>query len=77
MLGPMARRPTGAVVNRLPTLLRRYAISWGELERRTLLPPRLLARLRVPGANPRLAVAERIAAALGLPVEAVWMRRDP
>ena len=52
-------------------------MSWGELERRTLLPPRLLARLRVPGANPRLVVAERIAVALGVPVEAVWVRRRP
>src|SRR2546422_11555249 len=72
MLAPMARRPPAAVVNRLPILLGRYGMSWGELERRTLLPPRLLARLRVPGANPRLVVAERIAAALGVPVEAGW-----
>jgi len=75
MLAPMARRPPAAVVNRLPILLGRYGMSWGELERRTLLPPRLLARLRAPGANPRLVVAERIAAALGVPVEAVWVRR--
>jgi len=77
MLAPMARRPPAAVLNRLPTLLGRYGMSWGELERRTLLPPRLLARLRVPGANPRLVVAERIAVALGVPVEAVWVRRRP
>src|SRR2546426_12617770 len=77
MLAPMARRPPAAVVNRLPILLGRYGMSWGELERRTLLPPRLLARLRVPGANPRLVVAERIAAALGVPVEAVGGRRRP
>ena len=77
MLAPMARRPPAAVVNRLPILLGRYGISWGELERRTLLPPRLLARLRAPGANPRLVVAERIAVALGVPVEAVWVRRRP
>jgi hypothetical protein len=77
MLAPMARRPPAAVVNRLPILLGRYGMSWGELERRTLLPSRLLARLRVPGANPRLVVAERIAAALGVPVEAVWVRRRP
>jgi len=72
----MARRPP-AVLNRLPILLGRHGMSLGELERRTLLPPRLLARLRAPGANPRLAVAERIAAALGVPVEAVWVRRRP
>src|SRR5256886_9961604 len=75
MLAPMARRPPAAVVNRLPILLGRHGMSWGELERRTLLPPRLLARLRAPGANPRLAVAERIAAALGVPVEAAWVHR--
>jgi transcriptional regulator with XRE-family HTH domain len=47
-------------------------MPWGELARRTLLPASLLARLRAPDANPRLAVAERIAAALGVPVEALW-----
>ena len=72
----MARRPP-AVLNRLPILLGRHGMSWGELERRTLLPPRLLARLRAPGANPRLVVAECIAVALGVPVEAVWVRRRP
>ena len=60
------------VVNRLPALLRRHGVSSGELGRRTLLPLRLIARLRDPDANPRLMVAERVAAALGLPVEAVW-----
>ncbi len=71
----MARRPPPKVVNRLPLLLARRGMSWGELERRTLLPPRLLARLRTPTANPRLVVAERIAATLDLPVEAVWVHR--
>jgi transcriptional regulator with XRE-family HTH domain len=71
----MARRPPPVVVNRLPLLLARHGISWSELARRTLLPPRLLARLHAPTANPRLAVAERIAAALDLPVEALWVRR--
>jgi len=73
----MTRRPPPAVVNHLPALLEREGLSWGELERRTLLPPRLLARLRTPAANPRLVVAERIAVALGLPVEAIWARRRP
>jgi len=53
-------------------LLRERAMSWSELGRRTLLPARLIARLRQADANPRLAVAERVAAALGVPVEAIW-----
>jgi hypothetical protein len=61
-----------AVVNHLPALLRRRGVSWGELGRRTLLPARLIARLRAPGVNPRLAVAERVAAALDVPVERLW-----
>jgi hypothetical protein len=73
----MMRRPPPAVVNRLPLLLARRGMSWGELARRTLLAPRLLARLRAPAANPRLVVAERIAAALDLPVEALWVQRRP
>ena len=60
------------VMNRLPALLERRGMTWGELARRTLLPGPLLGRLRAPGANPRLAVAERVAAALGVPVESVW-----
>jgi hypothetical protein len=60
------------VVNRLPALLARRGMPWGELARRTLLPAPLLGRLRAAGANPRLAVAERIAEALGVPVESVW-----
>jgi hypothetical protein len=60
------------VVNRLPAVLATHGVSWGELSRRTLLPARLLARLRDPAANPRLSVAERVAAALDVPVEAVW-----
>jgi transcriptional regulator with XRE-family HTH domain len=68
----MTRRPPPSVVNRLPDHLRRHGIPWGELARRTLLSPRLLGRLRARGANPRLAIAERIAAALGVPVETLW-----
>lgn len=68
----MARRPPPAVTNRLPDLLERRAMSFGELARRTLLPPRLVARLRLPAANPRLAVAEHVAAALGVSIEDVW-----
>jgi hypothetical protein len=52
--------------------MRRQGLAWGELGRRTLLPARIVARLREPHANPRLAVAVRVAAALGVPVEAVW-----
>jgi hypothetical protein len=60
------------VANGLPALLARRGMSWGELARRTLLPPRLLARLRAPAANPRLVVAERVAAAVGASVEELW-----
>jgi len=67
------------VVNRLPALLRHRSISWGELARRTLLPPRLLARLHASAANPQLGVAYRVAAALGVSVEHIWTlgRRPP
>jgi hypothetical protein len=68
----MTRRPPPSVANRLPEYLRRHGIPWGELSRRTLLPPRLLGRLRAHTANPRLAIAERIAAALDVPIEALW-----
>ena len=60
------------VVNRLPAVLASRGMTWGDLARRTLLPGALVGRLRAAGANPRLAVAERVAAALGVPVEAVW-----
>jgi hypothetical protein len=61
-----------AVVNRLPEILRRRGLTWGQLARRTLLPARVLARLRDAHANPRLAVAERVTIALGVPLERVW-----
>jgi hypothetical protein len=63
------------VVNHLPAILRRRGIAWGELRRRTLLPAPVLRRLRRRGANPRLLVAERVASALDLPVERLWMLR--
>jgi DNA-binding phage protein len=72
MLARMSARVTAQVVNHLPGLLRRRAMSWGELARRSLLPAGLLIRLRTPDANPRLAVAERVAAALGMRVEDLW-----
>lgn len=68
----MARRPPPAVTNRLPEHLRRRGMTFGELGRRTLLPPRLVARLRLPTANPRLAVAELVAAALDVAIEDLW-----
>ncbi len=71
------RSASPRVVNRLPALLARHGVTWGELGRRTFLPPRLLARLRVPAANPRLAVAERVAAVLALPVETLWQLAPP
>ncbi|HLK11224.1 MAG TPA: hypothetical protein VKW76_07580 [Candidatus Binatia bacterium] len=70
-------RPRTALCNHLPRLLRERAITWGELGRRTLLSPALLRRLRAPRANPRLAVAQRAADALGLPLEAVWTLGRP
>ena len=65
------------VVNRLPAVLARRRISWGELARRSLLPVRLVARLRTRAANPPLATAERVAAALGLTVEDLWSLAGP
>jgi transcriptional regulator with XRE-family HTH domain len=78
MVSRMTSRSVPGVVNQLPGLLRERGITWTELGRRTLLSSGHLARLRAPGANPRLAVAERIAAALDLPVESVWrLERSP
>jgi transcriptional regulator with XRE-family HTH domain len=68
----MASRAAPVVVNHLPRLLRQRGITWTELARRTLLSRGALERLRARGANPRLVVAERVAAALDLPVESVW-----
>src|SRR5579885_2270277 len=56
-------RSRAALHNRLPGLLRQRGITWGELARRTLLPAARLRRLAAAHANPRLAVAERVAAA--------------
>jgi hypothetical protein len=75
MVPPMSPRRAPTVENLLPGVLRRQGVSWGELARRTLLPARVLVRLRAPGANPRLAVAERVAAALGVPVERLFRLR--
>jgi transcriptional regulator with XRE-family HTH domain len=63
------------LANRLPALLAARGMTWGELRRRTLLPARMLARLRAADANPRLEVAERVAAALGVRIEDVWSCR--
>lgn len=71
MVAPMTTR-TPVVVNRVPGILARRGIAWGELARRTLLPGAMIARLRTPDANPRLVVAERVAATLGVPVETLW-----
>jgi len=56
----------------LPQLLAARGMSWGELARRTLLPAATIGRIRRPDADPPLPVAERVAAALGVAVEAVW-----
>jgi hypothetical protein len=73
MVARMPRhRTASAVRNRLPVLLRQRGMTWGEFGRRTLLPRRLLVRLRAPHANPRLVTAERVAAALGVTIEDIW-----
>ncbi len=73
----MTLRPTPPLVNQVPRLLARRGMTWGELARRTLLPASVVARLRAADTNPRLAVAERVAAALGVPVEELWTLRAP
>jgi len=70
-------RPGPAVTNRLPLVLRRRDITWTELARRTSLSRGQLTRLRVRDANPRLAVAERVATALDVPIEEVWQLVEP
>lgn len=67
----VAVAPRG-VRNRLAAVLARLGVPLGELARRTLLPPRVLARLRAPHANPPLRVAARIAHALDVRVEAIF-----
>jgi len=67
----MARRDP-RVANRLPAFLARHDLTWGELGRRALLRPRHVQALRAPHANPPLAVAERVAEALGAPIEDLW-----
>ncbi|MCW5892922.1 MAG: helix-turn-helix transcriptional regulator [bacterium] len=69
------RPPATRIVNRLPALLAARGMTWGELRRRTLLPARMLSRLRAADANPRLRVAERVAAALDVRIEDVWRCR--
>ncbi len=69
--------PSPVVVNRLPRLLRQRGMTWTELGRRTLLSRAQLARLGDRHGNPRLVVADRVAAALGLPIESVWHLADP
>ena len=65
------------MVNHLPRLLRQRGMTWTDLARRTLLSRGHVDRLRAPRANPRLEVADRVATALGVPVEAVWQLEDP
>jgi hypothetical protein len=69
---PAMRRGAPRVVNHLPRALVAAGWTFGELARRTLLPARRLAHLREADANPPLAVAERVAAALDVPVEHLW-----
>jgi len=71
----MRRRREPLVESRLATLLDERGMTWAELRRRALLPERLVSRLRDPHANPTFAVAERVAAALDVAVEAIWRCR--
>jgi transcriptional regulator with XRE-family HTH domain len=73
----MPSRARPAVTSSLPRLLRQRGITWTELGRRTLLSRGHLGRLHARDANPRLAVAERVAAALDVPVESVWRLVEP
>jgi len=63
------------VHNRLPAVLARLDVPLGELARRTMLPARVLARLRSPRANPPFHVAERVARALDVRVEEIFRLR--
>jgi len=72
----MASLSHARVVSGLPLLLRRRGLTWNELARRTLLPAGPMARLRGRHHNPRLAVAQRVAAALEVPVESIWRLAD-
>jgi transcriptional regulator with XRE-family HTH domain len=60
------------VHNRLPALLDDLGVPLGELSRRTLLPAHVLTRLRSRHANPSLRIAERVARALEVHVEAIF-----
>jgi transcriptional regulator with XRE-family HTH domain len=60
------------VHNRLTSVLARLDVPLGELARRTMLPPRVVARLRSPRADPPLAVAARVARALDVRVETIF-----
>ncbi len=62
-------------MNHLPAMLRARDIGWAELSRRTLLPGAVVDRLRAADANPPLDVAQRLADALGVPIDEVWRWR--
>jgi len=61
-----------AVRNQLAAVLGRLGVPLGELARRTLLPARVVARLRSSHANPPLSVAARIAGALDVRIESIF-----
>jgi transcriptional regulator with XRE-family HTH domain len=68
----MPSRRAAPIRSALPDLLARHELSWSELARRAGLSDRQVRRLRRPGANPFLAVGQRVARALGVPLEEVW-----
>ena len=56
----------------LAAVLRRRNLSWSDLARRTRYERAVIRRLRHPRANPTLALAYDVAAALGVGVEELW-----
>gem|GEM_PF-1312252 len=73
--GSLPAGARGGVTSRLARVLAMRGISWAELARRTLLSPATIGRLRRADADPPLPVAERVAAALDLPIERLWQLR--
>ena len=64
-----------AVICRAAEVVRQQDWGWATLARRTGLPLHVLHRLRQSDTNPPLAVAERVARALDVPIEALWTLR--
>ena len=63
------------VVCRAMEIVQHQGGDWSVLARRAGLPAHVVRRLRRPHTNPSLAVAERVANALDVPIEALWRLR--